>query len=78
MNVLQTNAVYDIVKNFTADYDKPLIFDKVGEGTDSSETFRKVQHLSRIVKKNKFNSKQIILILQPIIIRRKIIDAYCL
>ena len=29
MNVLQYNAVYDIVKNFTADYDKPLIFDKV-------------------------------------------------
>ncbi|XP_023336995.1 erlin-2-B [Eurytemora carolleeae] len=29
VNVLQTNAVYDIVKNFTADYDKPLIFDKV-------------------------------------------------
>jgi regulator of protease activity HflC (stomatin/prohibitin superfamily) len=29
VNVLQLNAVYDIVKNFTADYDKPLIFDKV-------------------------------------------------
>ena len=29
MNVLQQYAVYDIVKNFTADYDKPLIFDKV-------------------------------------------------
>ena len=29
VNVLQYNAVYDIVKNFTADYDKPLIFDKV-------------------------------------------------
>eukprot|EP00088_Acartia_fossae_P018386 TRINITY_DN20624_c0_g1_i10.p1 TRINITY_DN20624_c0_g1~~TRINITY_DN20624_c0_g1_i10.p1 ORF type:complete len:332 (+),score=73.26 TRINITY_DN20624_c0_g1_i10:48-1043(+) len=29
VNVLQQNAVYDIVKNFTADYDKPLIFDKV-------------------------------------------------
>ena len=30
VNVLQPNAVFDIVKNFTADYDKPLIFDKVG------------------------------------------------
>merc|ERR1719245_1761599 len=29
VNVLQPHAVYDIVKNFTADYDKPLIFDKV-------------------------------------------------
>jgi len=29
VNVLQLGAVYDIVKNFTADYDKPLIFDKV-------------------------------------------------
>merc|ERR1719347_1134500 len=28
-NVLQPSAVYDIVKNYTADYDKPLIFDKV-------------------------------------------------
>merc|ERR1719508_43847 len=29
VNVLQPGAVYDIVKNYTADYDKPLIFDKV-------------------------------------------------
>merc|ERR1719333_1936718 len=29
VNVLQQGAVYDIVKNYTADYDKPLIFDKV-------------------------------------------------
>ena len=29
VNVLQHHAVYDIVKNFTTDYDKPLIFDKV-------------------------------------------------
>merc|ERR1719244_560290 len=29
VNVLQNYAVYDIVKNYTADYDKPLIFDKV-------------------------------------------------
>lgn len=29
VNVLQSNAVWDIVKNYTADYDKPLIFDKV-------------------------------------------------
>ena len=29
VNVLQNTAVYDIVKNYTADYDKPLIFDKV-------------------------------------------------
>merc|ERR1719221_1009719 len=29
VNVLQPNAVYGIVKNYTADYDKPLIFDKV-------------------------------------------------
>merc|ERR1719167_1982549 len=29
VNVLQHNAVYEIVKNYTADYDKPLIFDKV-------------------------------------------------
>jgi len=29
VNVLQSTAVYDIVKNYTADYDKPLIFDKV-------------------------------------------------
>merc|ERR550519_344220 len=29
VNVLQPVAVYDIVKNYTADYDKPLIFDKV-------------------------------------------------
>merc|ERR1712038_1711310 len=29
VNVLQNTAVYGIVKNYTADYDKPLIFDKV-------------------------------------------------
>merc|ERR1719187_2270603 len=29
VNVLQSTAVYEIVKNYTADYDKPLIFDKV-------------------------------------------------
>merc|ERR1719400_2865151 len=29
VNVLQNGAVFDIVKNYTADYDKPLIFDKV-------------------------------------------------
>merc|ERR1719449_182436 len=29
VNVLQPGAVFDIVKNYTADYDKPLIFDKV-------------------------------------------------
>merc|ERR1719411_1853361 len=29
VNVLQNTAVLDIVKNYTADYDKPLIFDKV-------------------------------------------------
>merc|ERR1719384_8156 len=29
VNVLQPGAVYDIVKNYTAEYDKPLIFDKV-------------------------------------------------
>jgi len=29
VNVLQPNAVYEIVKNYTADFDKPLIFDKV-------------------------------------------------
>merc|ERR1719219_218185 len=29
VNVLQNAAVYEIVKNYTADYDKPLIFDKV-------------------------------------------------
>merc|ERR1719186_969969 len=29
VNVLQPGAVYDIVKNYTADYDKPLIFDKL-------------------------------------------------
>merc|ERR1719158_2329376 len=29
VNVLQPGAVFDTVKNYTADYDKPLIFDKV-------------------------------------------------
>merc|ERR1719334_2767715 len=29
VNILAKEAVYDIVKNYTADYDKPLIFDKV-------------------------------------------------
>merc|ERR1719333_734716 len=29
VTVLQNTAVFDIVKNYTADYDKPLIFDKV-------------------------------------------------
>jgi len=29
VNILSRSAVYDIVRNFTADYDKPLIFDKV-------------------------------------------------
>jgi len=29
VNVLKSSAVYEIVKNYTADYDKPLIFDKV-------------------------------------------------
>merc|ERR1719373_419013 len=29
VNVLQNTAVYDIVKNYTADYDKALIFNKV-------------------------------------------------
>jgi len=29
VNILSPDKVYDIVKNYTADYDKPLIFDKV-------------------------------------------------
>merc|ERR1712142_356445 len=29
VDVLSASAVHDIVKNYTADYDKPLIFDKV-------------------------------------------------
>ena len=29
VNILAAEAVHDIVKNYTADYDKPLIFDKV-------------------------------------------------
>ncbi len=29
VNILDSEAVFDIVKNYTADYDKPLIFDKV-------------------------------------------------
>ena len=29
VNILESEAVQDIVKNYTADYDKPLIFDKV-------------------------------------------------
>lgn len=29
VNILSVDAVYDIVKNYTADYDKPLIFHKV-------------------------------------------------
>merc|ERR1719273_2470353 len=29
VNILAKDAVYGIVKNYTADYDKPLIFDKV-------------------------------------------------
>lgn len=29
VNLLQASAVYDIVKNYTADYDKTLIYNKV-------------------------------------------------
>ncbi len=29
VNILSMDAVHDIVRNYTADYDKPLIFDKV-------------------------------------------------
>jgi len=29
VNLLATESVYDIVRNYTSDYDKPLIFDKV-------------------------------------------------
>ncbi len=29
VNLLATETVYDIVRNYTSDYDKPLIFDKV-------------------------------------------------
>merc|ERR1739848_841993 len=29
VNILSRSAVFDIVRNFTAEYDKPLIFDKV-------------------------------------------------
>jgi hypothetical protein len=29
VNLLASDSVYDIVRNYTADYDKPLIFDKV-------------------------------------------------
>merc|ERR1719219_1314498 len=29
VNILSRSSVHDIVRNFTADYDKPLIFDKV-------------------------------------------------
>lgn len=29
VNILRTKSVLDVVRNFTADYDKPLIFDKV-------------------------------------------------
>ena len=33
VNLLLSSAVHEIVKNYTADYDKPLIFDKVCRGT---------------------------------------------
>lgn len=29
VNVLQAGAVYDIVKNYTADYDRTLIYNKI-------------------------------------------------
>ncbi|MFH4983823.1 hypothetical protein AB6A40_010532, partial [Gnathostoma spinigerum] len=29
VNILSSSSVYDIVKNYTVDYDKPLIFNKV-------------------------------------------------
>lgn len=29
VNILQSNSAYDIVKNYTADYDKTLIYNKV-------------------------------------------------
>lgn len=29
VNILSASSVYDIVKNYTVDYDKPLIFNKV-------------------------------------------------
>merc|ERR1711910_273110 len=29
VNILAPSAVYDMVRNYTAEYDKPLIFDKV-------------------------------------------------
>ena len=31
VNILSDKSVFDIVKNYTADYDKPLIFDKVSQ-----------------------------------------------
>lgn len=29
VNILQASAAYDIVKNYTADYDKTLIYNKI-------------------------------------------------
>ena len=31
VNLLEPDNVHDIVKRYSADYDKPLIFDKVSE-----------------------------------------------
>ncbi|VDO76547.1 unnamed protein product [Onchocerca flexuosa] len=45
VNILSSSSVYDIVKNYTVDYDKPLIFNKVHHEVNqfcSSHTLQEV------------------------------------
>ena len=50
VNVLSASAVHDIVKNYTADYDKPLIFDKVHHELNQfcSGTYSLVPNVSHV------------------------------
>ncbi len=76
VNVLQQHAVFDIVKNFTADYDKPLIFDKVPnqvqEATDCLWQCSNDSHVFKLRNVNTFTFLRVNVVLR--FLETKLID----
>ncbi|CAO2611764.1 Erlin2 [Lemmus lemmus] len=52
VNFLVPNAVYDIVKNYTADYDKALIFNKIHHELNQFCSVHTLQEAVRVTKPN--------------------------
>ncbi len=52
VNILAAESVFSIVKNFTPDYDKPLIFDKVHHELNQFCSAHNLQEVCYVVKCN--------------------------